>query len=182
MKTTAVTAIILAAGLACGRAADEKPATEKPAATFKSQAEKISYALGILIGNNIKQQSIDADPDVLAKGIKDMQAGKPSLTIQEAQQTMMAYQTEQRAKLSEKDRAYLAENAKKEGVKTTPPASSIKSSPPARAQPRRPPTRSRLITGAPSSTARSSTAPTRAASPSSRPSRGSSPAGPRRCK
>ena len=120
MKTTAVTAIILAAGLVCGRAADEKPATEKPAATFKSQAEKISYALGILIGNNIKQQSIDADADVLAKGIKDMQAGKPSLTIQEAQQTMMAYQTEQRAKLSEKDRAYLAENAKKEGVKTTP--------------------------------------------------------------
>lgn len=55
-----------------------------------------------MIGNNIKQQSIDANADLLATGIKDMQAGKPLLTLQEAQQTMMAYQTEQRAKLSEK--------------------------------------------------------------------------------
>ncbi len=120
MKTTTATILILAASLALGRAADEKPATDKPAATFKSPADKVSYALGILIGNNIKQQSIDANADLLATGIKDMQAGKPLLTLQEAQQTMMAYQTEQRAKLSEKDRAYLAENAKKEGVKTTP--------------------------------------------------------------
>lgn len=119
MKTTTATILILAASLALGRAADETR-DRQTSRHLQIPADKVSYALGILIGNNIKQQSIDANADLLATGIKDMQAGKPLLTLQEAQQTMMAYQTEQRAKLSEKDRAYLAENAKKEGVKTTP--------------------------------------------------------------
>ena len=106
--------MMILAGLVCGHAADEKPA-----ATFKNDADKLSYAIGIQIGGNLKRQSIPANADQLAAGIRDVQAGKPLLTDQEAMQTITAFQTEQRSKLSEKDRAFLVENAKKDGVKTT---------------------------------------------------------------
>lgn len=98
-------------------------AQEKPA--LKNQKEKISYIIGVDIGNNLKRQSIDIDPDILAKGIKDiLSGGKTLLTDQEVSETMVAFQKEMIAKLGEKNKAegeaFLAENKKKEGVKTLP--------------------------------------------------------------
>ncbi len=98
-------------------------AQEKPA--LKNQKEKISYILGVDIGNNLKRQSIDIDLDILAKGIKDiLSGGKTLLTEQEVSETMAAFQKEMIAKLGEKNKAegeaFLAENKKKEGVKTLP--------------------------------------------------------------
>ena len=43
--------------------------------TFKDEKEKISYAIGLNIGNGWKQQDIDADYDMLVRGIKDAKAG-----------------------------------------------------------------------------------------------------------
>ena len=97
---------------------------------LKTQKDKISYSLGADIGNNLKTQSIDVDPDMLAKGLKDALAGKLLLTNQEIRDTLMNFQKEMMAKrqeqmktLGEKNKkegeTFLAENAKKEGVKTT---------------------------------------------------------------
>jgi FKBP-type peptidyl-prolyl cis-trans isomerase FklB len=47
--------------------------------TLKSQKEKMSYIIGMDIGKNLKNQSIDVDANVLAKGIKDALAGGKSL-------------------------------------------------------------------------------------------------------
>ena len=101
-------------------------AQEKPA--FKNQKEKMSYIIGMDIGNNLKRQSIDIEPAALAKGIKDALAGgKPLLTEQEIQETMGIFQKEMMAKQQEvanknkkEGEAFLAENKKKEGVKTLP--------------------------------------------------------------
>ncbi|MGB7631659.1 MAG: FKBP-type peptidyl-prolyl cis-trans isomerase N-terminal domain-containing protein, partial [Candidatus Deferrimicrobium sp.] len=97
-----------------------------------SDKEKISYSIGMDIGRNLKRGSVEVDPDLLAKGLKDSYGGgKTILTEEEArktiadfQKTLMAKQAETMQKLSEKNKAdgekFLAENAKKEGVKTLP--------------------------------------------------------------
>jgi len=95
---------------------------------LKDQKDKISYIVGMDIGNNLKKQSIGVNTKVLAKGIEDALAGaKPLLTEQEIQETMMAFQKEMLAKQAEvakknktEGEAFLAENKKKEGVKTLP--------------------------------------------------------------
>ncbi len=99
---------------------------------LKSQRDKISYVIGRDIGANLKKQSIDVDPDILAKGIKDgLSGGKSLLNEQEIreittnlQKEMMAKQQELKKKLGEKNKkegeVFLAENKKKEGVKTLP--------------------------------------------------------------
>jgi FKBP-type peptidyl-prolyl cis-trans isomerase FklB len=95
---------------------------------LKSQKDKMSYVIGRDIGNNLKRQSIDIDPNILARGIKDvLSGGKSLLSEQEIRETIAAFQKEMTAKQEDvanknkKDgEAFLAENKKKEGVKTLP--------------------------------------------------------------
>jgi FKBP-type peptidyl-prolyl cis-trans isomerase FklB len=95
---------------------------------LKNQKDKMSYIIGMDIGNNLKKQSIDVDPNILTKGVKDALAGgKPLLTEQEISETMAAFQKEMMAKqeqVAKKNKAegdaFLSENKKKEGVKTLP--------------------------------------------------------------
>lgn len=99
---------------------------------LKDQKDKVSYSIGMNIGNNLKKQSIDVNPDVFAQGIKDALSGSKALmTEQEVNETIMAFQKEMSAKqierlkeLGEKNKkegeAFLAENKKKEGIITLP--------------------------------------------------------------
>jgi FKBP-type peptidyl-prolyl cis-trans isomerase FklB len=88
---------------------------------LKNQKEKVSYIIGMDIGGNLKRQSVDVDPNILAKGVQDALSGaKPSLSNEEIQETMVAFQKEMMAKQKERGEAFLAENKKKEGVKTLP--------------------------------------------------------------
>jgi FKBP-type peptidyl-prolyl cis-trans isomerase FklB len=108
------------------------PANSEEELVLKSQKDKMSYIIGIDIGRNLQKGAIDFDPDILAKGIKDaLSGGKPLLTEQEIreatavfQKEMMAKQQEMAKTLGEKNKregeAFLAENKKKEGVKTLP--------------------------------------------------------------
>lgn len=100
--------------------------------TLKSQKEKISYMIGMDIGGNFKRQSVDIDPDILARGIKDALSGaKPQLSDQEAREVMASFEKEMRAKqeeirktVGEKNKIegekFLAENKSKEGIQTLP--------------------------------------------------------------
>ncbi|RJR16931.1 MAG: FKBP-type peptidyl-prolyl cis-trans isomerase [Nitrospiraceae bacterium] len=99
---------------------------------LKTEKDKISYGIGMDIGENMKRQSIDIDPDKLAQGIKDVFAGKELLlteedfrnTMENFRKDMMAKQQMHMQEISEKNRkdgeAFLAENKKKEGVTTLP--------------------------------------------------------------
>lgn len=99
---------------------------------LKDQKDKVSYSIGMDIGNNLKKQSIDIDPDILAQGLKDaFSGGKTLLTEQEFRDILAAFQKDFRAKqierakeLVEKNKkegeAFLEENKKKEGVITLP--------------------------------------------------------------
>ena len=92
---------------------------------LKNQKDRVSYAIGLNIGKNLagdlKKQSIDIDSNLLTKGIQDALTGaKPLLTDQEIQETMIAFQKEMMAKYKKQGDDFLAENKKKEGVKTLP--------------------------------------------------------------
>jgi FKBP-type peptidyl-prolyl cis-trans isomerase FklB len=90
---------------------------------LKNQKEKVSYSIGLNVGRNLgsdlKKQSIDIDPNMVAKGIQDALSGaNPLLSNEEVQETMVAFQKEMSEKQKQRGEAFLAENKKKEGVKT----------------------------------------------------------------
>lgn len=109
--------------------AGQAEANEKTA--LKTEKDKISYSIGLNIGGNLKRDAIEIDVEALSKGIKDaLTGGKPLMTEKEVQETMTAFQKTMIAKQQEKMKsvgdknkkegeAFLAENKKKEGVKTT---------------------------------------------------------------
>jgi FKBP-type peptidyl-prolyl cis-trans isomerase len=100
--------------------------------TLKTPKDKISYAIGMNIGKGLKRDSVDVDPAILARALKDVLAGgKTLLTEQEAQATLTALQTDMRKKQMEvrqqageankkEGEAFLAENKAKDGVVTLP--------------------------------------------------------------
>ena len=99
---------------------------------LKTDKDKTSYSMGMNVGTGFKQQSIDVNADIFMKGFKDAQSGaKPLLTEEEMRSIILALQKEVVAKQTEKmqaagaknkkdGEAFLAENKKKEGVKTLP--------------------------------------------------------------
>jgi FKBP-type peptidyl-prolyl cis-trans isomerase FklB len=116
-------------------------AAKKPAVPFtlKTPKDKTSYAIGVNVGKNLHKDSIDIDPAILLRGIKDALAdGKLLLTEDEYKTVMVALQMDLRKKqaeeakkqneqmqiVSEKNKqegeAFLAANKTQDGVVTLP--------------------------------------------------------------
>jgi len=101
-----------------------------PAPALKDQKDKVSYSIGMDIGRNIKRQNLELNVDALSAGIRDaISGGKTALTDDEAREVMNAYRTEMQSKQQsmakeqgdknkKEGETFLAENQKKEGVKT----------------------------------------------------------------
>lgn len=87
--------------------------------------EKVSYALGLSLGNNLSESGLTAlDYDKLAQGIKDvLEHNQPEISLQEAQTILQKFFQELQAKANEKNieagKKFLAENAQRPEVKTT---------------------------------------------------------------
>lgn len=88
--------------------------------------DKLSYALGLVIGHNLKEMGVDnlngAD---FAQAVADVLAGNATaMTNAEAQQIVATYMQEKEAEKGkvarEAGEKFLAENAKKEGVVVLP--------------------------------------------------------------
>jgi FKBP-type peptidyl-prolyl cis-trans isomerase len=103
-----------------------------PAPAFKTQKEKLSYAIGMEMGKGVKAQGMDVDPSILVQGLKDaLSGGKSQMSEEELKQVITALQQEMRQKQMQiqeaaaaenktKGEAFLAENAKKDGVVALP--------------------------------------------------------------
>ena len=124
---------VAAFALAQQPAAPKAPPTEvlpggaaAPAASpLKSLKERSSYAIGTDIGRGLKGQGLDVDPALLARGISDSLAGNKSLmSDKEIKETMVELQKSVQSQVAAKNKkegaAFLAENKKREGVKTLP--------------------------------------------------------------
>jgi FKBP-type peptidyl-prolyl cis-trans isomerase FklB len=121
-----VCSVVVGVALLAGSAFADDPGI------LKTQKDKVSYIIGTDIGNNMKKQAIDVDPDILVKGMKDVFKGnKLLLSEKETTEIMDAYKKEFMAKQTEaakvqgeknkKDgEAFLDGNKAKEGVKVLP--------------------------------------------------------------
>src|ERR1700690_307695 len=114
--------------LALGLLVNSAPAQDQPGAMTPKQ--KTSYAIGLDIATTLKRQELDLDAKALANGIADGLAGKPALTAEEQKAVLMELQKSLMAKSLESQKAaadknlkageaFLAANARKEGIKTT---------------------------------------------------------------
>lgn len=108
------------------------PATKPKAITLTTQQDKISYAIGMNMAKTLQRQSVQVEPDILVKGLKDVLTGnKPLLSDDEAIATLTTLQNDISAKRQEKAQQLAAANKKegeeflgankgKEGVVTLP--------------------------------------------------------------
>ena len=97
-----------------------------------TQQEKLSYALGMKMGENMHKQSVAIDPAIFARGLKDgLAGGKTLLTDEQAQAAIMDVQKEMHEKMQAKMKeegetnqkagdAFLAANKSKNGVVALP--------------------------------------------------------------
>ena len=87
--------------------------------------DKISYAIGLSMGQNLLGSGVTSlEYADLAAGIKDvLEKNQPQISYQEAQQVLGKFFSELEQKISGEAKAageaFLAENAKREGVKVT---------------------------------------------------------------
>jgi len=101
------------------------------AAELESQDQKLSYIIGMDIGNSLKQQGANVDLEVLFEAIETIYTGgEPEISIEEGARIREAYITERRAAMEQERQeaaglnaaageAFLLENRTKEGVMVT---------------------------------------------------------------
>ena len=117
--------VLLAAGLALGRGGPDARAQATTPLTNSTQ--RISYALGMDVVRVLKLDEFNIDMKTLARGMADMQAGKPALTLEQKRAAMKQMQEDILARAVAKKEAagevhrkegaaFLADNLKKEGV------------------------------------------------------------------
>jgi FKBP-type peptidyl-prolyl cis-trans isomerase len=107
------------------------PASAVQATELTTETQKLSYALGLDLGNYFKTLGEDFDLAIVSQGIDDSYNGKKALmTAEEAQKVQQQFATRQQEKqlqkvtaMTEANKAaakkFLDENKGKDGVKTT---------------------------------------------------------------
>jgi FKBP-type peptidyl-prolyl cis-trans isomerase FklB len=102
------------------------------APAFTNPKDKLSYALGMNIGTNLRRQSIEVDPNLVQQGLQDALAGGKTLLSEEEERAVLTeLQNDMRKKQQEKmqqageankkeGEAFLTANKAKDGVVTLP--------------------------------------------------------------
>jgi len=129
--STLASAMLLVTGCSTNNG-NQESATPSVSITEQSTAkEKVGYSLGFMMAEGNKEAVQDLDLDTFEQGFRDGYQGEESaLTQEQMEEVLMAYQKEQEEKFvadmqtkaeenKTKGTAFLAENAKKEGVKET---------------------------------------------------------------
>src|SRR6202030_1735292 len=112
-----------------------KPRTATGAKTplaLKTDKDKVSYAIGVNIGKSMRKDTVDIDPAIFSRGMKDaLSGGKLLLTDEEMKVALTKLQTDLRAKQEQAAQKageinkkagddFLAQNKTKEGVVALP--------------------------------------------------------------
>lgn len=119
MRATETTVILLLLG-ACSAGSKS--------GSLDKEKDKVSYAIGVEMSQDIKREHVDVDPELVARGLKDGIAGKKLLlTDTELRDTVAAFNNARKesARAAAEDNrkrgeAFLAENGKRPGVTTLP--------------------------------------------------------------
>lgn len=115
---------------ACNHEESAEVAADSAAVALDTSAQKISYGIAYGFGQRLKMDEIPIDVDAFSAGMRDaMDGAEPLMTEQQIAEEMQAFQTAQNEKMQAKmeevstvnmeaGKAFLAENAQKEGVVT----------------------------------------------------------------
>lgn len=127
MKKMTFVAVAAAAVFVAG--CNKDTAKEEPKEVkIETLDQKVSYLFGYNMARQAATVEFKIDPELMALGVSDVNTdAEPRFTDEEIRATMVAFQTEQKAKQQEKvaaladkntaaGKAFLEENAKKEGV------------------------------------------------------------------
>src|ERR1700740_2771085 len=148
LATLVAGSIALSYGQASTARPAAKPAAKKPATSgaakttgtkagaaapaLNTKKEKISYAIGADLASKLKSSSVDVDPTILMRALKDSQTGAKSAmtddeiraTLTELTKDLQAKQAEVTKEKADKNKkegeAFLAANKSKEGVVALP--------------------------------------------------------------
>ncbi|HKK02263.1 MAG TPA: FKBP-type peptidyl-prolyl cis-trans isomerase [Desulfuromonadales bacterium] len=97
---------------------------------LKDLKDRVSYSIGMNIGRDFMKQGVDINPDLVARGIKDvLSGGKLLMSKEDVKKTLTEFRTQMKAKheaqvkeLAAKNKkegeAFLAKNKKEKGVVT----------------------------------------------------------------
>lgn len=136
MNKLLVSGLALAVIMAAGCKKEEEKAQDAAAAgqnsALQSEEQKVSYSMGVMLGERLKSQGMPLNVDSFNLGVqhafagdkREMSVDEMQKVVQEFQQKQLAKMEAEQAELGKKNREesdkFLAENAKKEGVKVTP--------------------------------------------------------------
>ena len=107
------------------KATASKPTTATPSIVLKNNRDSASYALGVRIAQNLKQQNFDKlDPAIIQRGINDVFNNKaialPDAMLDQCIGTYQQKASSAKASVAKAEgQKFLAENAKRKGVITT---------------------------------------------------------------
>lgn len=113
---TKVFAVVLFYGLLFSGCSDEKVDSTIELETFQ---DSLSYSFGVMLAQNLKGETQDIDVALVAQALKETLEEKEQLNLEQCQGILVAYSQEKIAASKEEGLAYLEENAKKDGVKST---------------------------------------------------------------
>lgn len=127
LAAIAVTTLVVG----CNQQTTNAPAEQAaPEPALDSELKRASYGMGIGLGDRVKQDGVEIDLDAFVMGLRDAAEGKErKMTKEEIMQEMQSFQQKQQEKLQAEQQAiadknkadgeaFLAENAKNEGVVT----------------------------------------------------------------
>jgi FKBP-type peptidyl-prolyl cis-trans isomerase len=115
---------LLSTLFACEQKEEMQAETATAPTDLTTDADRFSYGLGMVIGERVLKQYESVDYDLLIKGMKAQHQSQATLiTLEDAGAVLAAHAEQQFETQTEankmKGAAYLAENAKKEGVTVT---------------------------------------------------------------
>jgi FKBP-type peptidyl-prolyl cis-trans isomerase FklB len=99
---------------------------------LEDEKQKLGYSVGYQVGDDFRRQGLRVDPELVVEGVSDALAGSEPLmtreamrqTLTELRQQAAAAEEQQREEQARKNlaegKAFLAENAEKEDVRTLP--------------------------------------------------------------
>ncbi len=92
--------------------------------SLETDQQRLSYALGMLVGERVLKQYVEVDYDIVMAGMRAQHKNEATLiSLQEAGNVLNAFMEkqfeEQTAANRKRGEEYLADNAKKEGVQVT---------------------------------------------------------------
>lgn len=113
MIKTVIVASVAILVASCNQKGDGK------AVELETFQDSLSYSVGVMLAQNVKEQAEDLDADMVGRALKDALGEKGQLTVEQCQKVFFTYKEQKTAEAGKEGMDYLEENATKEGVKTT---------------------------------------------------------------